>query len=285
MCATPTNSPTPRTNATSPKGGAWNATKATPTAWSSPSSTTTPSTTGTTTYQLQYDEEDVTGITKRMLSQVQQTNEVADHTLREIDAQNEKLKHEQDEAAEIHDSLNASQRELRGLGSIWGNISNAFRKNKKQEHKKGRQKYEKEYAKDKLKTAEANAAAEDVDTAEKVEEHKKVIKASVEAQASALSQAKDQSRAQIKSGGGSGGPTMASGKFVFEERTDTTQRCEAERDLDEIGEHISQLKQKAGVMGGALEEGNDRLENLNDEMERANDRTKTVNKKAASFLQ
>jgi len=66
-----------------------------------------------------------------MLNLAAQTNDVADHTLRELDSQNEKLKNQQEEVAEIHDALNVSERKLRGIKSFWGNIGNAFKKKTK----------------------------------------------------------------------------------------------------------------------------------------------------------
>jgi len=217
-----------------------------------------------------------------MLSLAAQTNDVADHTLRELDTQNEKLKNQQDEVAEIHDALNVSDRKLRGIKSFWGNLGNAFKKNNSQEHRKDREKYEKDMAKGKLKAAEEKASQEDTRTSEKLAQNQQDQQAYVSAQADAMKQAQAQSKTQVKSGNTN--DALVSGKFVFEERQDTLTKCEAERDLDEVGDFVSQLKQKAMVMGGALDESNTRLDTLNSEMNRAQLRTQAVNKKADSIL-
>lgn len=279
----------PSTPSTSPKNGAWNNTKATPNAWSSPSASTTntsPNTApkqGTTSYTLEYDQEDVTATTKRMLNLVVTTNDVADHSLREIETQNEKLKNQQGEVAEIHDSLNVSAVKLRGIKSFWGNLGNAFKKDKSQEHRKEREKYEKELAKSKLKAAEEKANKEDTMMREKVEVHQQEMKNYVATQQDSMKQAQVQSKSQVKAGT-VGSDSVVTGKFVFEERKDPLHQCEAERDLDDIGDYVSQLKQKAMVMTDALGESCMRLNDLNSEMDRAHQRTQAVNKKADSIL-
>jgi len=208
---------------------------------------------------------------------------VADHTLRELDSQNEKLKQQQDEVAEIHDALNVSERKLRGIKSFWGNLGNAFKKNNSQEHKKEREKYEKEMAKGKLKEAEEKAKRDDVQTNQKIAQQQQETKTYVDAQTDTMKQAQVQSKAQVKSGN-TNNDALVSGKFVFEERKDALAKCEAERDLDDVGDYVSQLKQKALVMTGALDESNIRIDNLNTEMNRAQGRTQTLNKKADSIL-
>jgi len=219
-----------------------------------------------------------------MLNLAAQTNDVADHTLRELDSQNEKLKNQQEEVAEIHDALNVSERKLRGIKSFWGNIGNAFKKDKSHEHRKEREKYEKEMAKSKLKAAEEKAVQEDVQTREKVAANDREMKTYMTTQQDSMKQAQAASKAQLKNSPPSPDSSLVAGKFVFEERKDTLEKCEAERDLDDIGEYVSQLKQKALVMTGALDEGNTRVSNLNTEMDRAHQRTIAVNKKADSIL-
>jgi len=217
-----------------------------------------------------------------MLNLAAQTSDVADHTLRELDSQNEKLKNQQDEVAEIHDSINVSERKLRGIKSFWGNLGNAFKKNNSQEHRKEREKYEKEMAKEKLKEAEEKAKRDDGQTNEKITQHQQETKTYVDSQSDSMKQAQAQSKAQVKSGN-TGNDDMVSGKFVFVDRGDSG-KCEAERDLDDVGEYVSQLKQKAMVMTGALDESATRIDNLNVEMNRAQGRTQALNKKADSIL-
>jgi len=263
----------------SPRTGGWTATKATPDAWTAPSQKPA---TSATSYQLEYEQEDVTGTTKGMLNLVKQTNDVADHTLRELDSQNEKLKNQQDEVAEIHDDLNVAGRKIRSIKSFWGGLGNFFSKDKGHEHRNARQKYEKDMAKDKLKGAETLQKEEDATMKERVVVHQQNLKTYVDEQNPTMQQAKDQSKAQVKSGNTDGG--MVGGKFVFAERKDNIEMCEAERDLEEIGEYTNQLKQKAFVMGGAINETTSRVENLNEEMERANERTKAANRKQDKIL-
>jgi hypothetical protein len=200
--------------------------------------------------------------------------------------QAEKLKNQQDEVAEIHDFLNVSERKLRGIKSFWGNLGNLFVKDKSQEHRNARQKYEKDLAKDKLKEADTKIKKEDVVMTEKAAAHQQSLKPYVDSQNDSLKQAKEQSKTQVKSGTATspGSNNIVAGKFVFAERNDTTQKCEAECDLDDIGDYVSQLKQKAMVMGGAIDESATRLDNLNVEMDRAHSRTKASNKKVNSIL-
>jgi len=142
----------------------------------------------------------------------------------------------------------------------------------------------KKIAKEKLKGADTKAKEDDVAMTEKIVAHQQNTKTYMDTQADSMKTAKDQSKAQTKSGNTSSGNDMVGGKFVFAERSDTIQKCEAENDLDEIGDYVSKLKEKAKVMGGGLEESNTRLENLNTEMDRAHSRTKAANKKADSIL-
>jgi len=209
---------------------------------------------------------------------------VADHTLRELDSQNEKLKMQQDEVAEIHDALNVSERKIRGIKSFWGNLGNAFKKDKSQEHRKDRDKYEKEMAKSKLKVAEEKAVQEDVQVRENMASNDRDMKTYMASQQDSMKQAQASNKAQLKTSQPPSDSSLVAGKFVFEERKDTLGQCEAERDLDDIGEYVSQLKQKAMVMTGALDESNTRVSNLNTEMDRAHQRTVAVNKKADSII-
>jgi len=218
-----------------------------------------------------------------MLNLAAQPNDVADHTLRELDSQNEKLKKQQDEVAEIHDALNVSERKIRGIKSFWGNLGNAFKKDKSQEHRKEREKYEKDFAKSKLKVAEEKAVQDDAQMLEKMTANDKDMKTYMSSQQDSMKQAQTANKAQLKTSQPSDSSLVA-GKFVFEERKDVLGQCEAERDLDDIGEYVSQLKQKAMVMTGALDESNTRVSNLNTEMDRAHQRTVAVNKKADSIL-
>jgi len=214
---------------------------------------------------------------------VEQTNDVADATLRELDSQNEKIKQQQDEAAEIHDALNVSERKLLGIKSFWGNLANAFKSDKSQEHKNQRQKYEKEMAKDKIRGAESQAQQEDELMQEKLATHKEDMKTYMEGQSTGLKQAQVESKAQIKSGAPPQS-SMTAGKFVFQERTDVHDKCEAERDLDQIGEYVSALKEKAVVMGDTTKQSNQRINDLTVDMDNATERTKALNQKADKFL-
>jgi len=221
-------------------------------------------------------------ITKRLVRRAEETNKIADETLKELEDQKELVKKQQDEVAEIHDTLTVAERKMRGIGSFWGSIVNAFTKADETEARRDRQKYEKDLATEKFQEEEIKNKQTLKDQELALKQHKEDTKLVVADNASALRHAKKDDKVAIKRGE-TGTGAVISGGFIFEQR-EIEVECEAEKDMGVLHDHVKDLKTKAEYMGQEIDDSHRRLEDLSVETDRAQQRTQNLNRKAAVVL-
>lgn len=223
--------------------------------------------------------------TQRILRKLELTQDVADATMAELNEQNEKVVHMQDDLAEMHDDLDTSSRKLAGTSSFWGVAWG--RKKHDQRNLKARGEYEKDLAKEDYKEEQRR-----VTQREQQEAHDTHHAMAALAQAVDDPDLRKDLRAAKKEFKRGGGPqesedkvVFSSGDFVFEERLDGTgEQIQAEKDLEAIEEHVLALKSKAWNMGKKVDESSKRLDNVQAEVDRADARTQKSIKKGDKII-
>jgi len=229
--------------------------------------------------------------TARILQRLEVTQDIANLTLEELDAQNAKIKATQDDLAEVHDDLDISSRKLAGTKSFWGVAWG--KKKHDQRHVKDRAEYEKDLAKQAMKDEKHRMQDEerayDAQSQTRMAQmqnalndptlHRDLRAAEKQGRAQQKAQAKAQAQTQANpfddGEDGLDEPfNWSSGEFHFEERTDGMgEQVQAEKDLDTIHSHVQNLKGKAWTMGERVDESSKRLENVQAEVDRADART------------
>jgi len=253
---------------------------------SSPKSPYSTSTTSNDSTQVQ-DTRDINEVTKRMLKLAVESDDMANESLKGLEEQNEIIKKQQDEVASMADELNVADRKIKGIRSFFSHLGNQFKKDNSGEHQKARQKYEKENAKtnfknegDKMKNEEKKHEDEFKD----LQEQQKQI---LEQDQVKMREAKEQSRQDYKAakkGGEATGDTVFMGKFSFQANALPGEQCEAENDIDQIGNHVKGLKSKAEAMKGYVDESNKRIGDLHTDLKDVQDRTQVATKKGDKII-
>jgi hypothetical protein len=264
-------------------GGGWNNSTPRSVYATSPSSNNT---SDNTQAQIN-DTRDITEVTKRMKKLAVESDEMANETLKGLEMQNETIKKQQDEVANMADDLNVADRKLRGIRSFFSHLGNQFRKDNSGEHQKSRQKYEKEMAKTSFKTEAERMKNEEQEHETKFTEWQEKQKLQQDRDAQQLHQAKLQSQKDykaMKKGNEAPGDTVFMGKFNFQVNAVPGEQCEAENDLDEIGQHVKGLKQKAEAMKGYVEESDKRIADLHTDLRSVQDRTVVATKKGEKII-
>eukprot|EP01123_Difflugia_compressa_P012797 TRINITY_DN561_c0_g1_i3.p1 TRINITY_DN561_c0_g1~~TRINITY_DN561_c0_g1_i3.p1 ORF type:complete len:255 (-),score=59.76 TRINITY_DN561_c0_g1_i3:151-846(-) len=224
-------------------------------------------------------------VTGRMLKMAVEANNIADETLKSLDNQNEIIKKQQDETAEMQDMLNVADRKISGIRSIFSHIGNAFKKDNSTEHQKARQNYEKERAKETFKKEAIRQKTEEKDLDTKIQSTNLELKQATEKDSEQLKQAKLQSKQEIKQASRSGSPApVVLGKFVFEEVEVPGEQCQAENNLDEVGKHVKMLKAKAQTMGDYVDESKERISDLHNNLNDVHQRTVNATKKEEKII-
>jgi len=229
---------------------------------------------------------DINEVTKRMLRLAVEANEMGSESLKELELQNEKIKNNQDDVATMSDELNVADRKLRGIKSFFSHIGNQFKKDNSTEHQKGRQKYEKELAKNNFATEAERMKFEEKKHEEDYKELERTQKEIMEAEKLKLDQAKSQSRQDYKAmkKGETNGDTVFMGKFSFQANAIPGEQCEAENDLDQVADHVKALKSKAEAMKGYVDESNKRIGDLNTDLTGVKERTVVATKKGEKII-
>mmetsp|Transcript_7330 Transcript_7330/g.8043 ORF Transcript_7330/g.8043 Transcript_7330/m.8043 type:complete len:231 (-) Transcript_7330:79-771(-) len=80
--------------------------------------------------------------TKIALQYAQESLDVGEETLRELESQGERIQRMQHRVAGINDQLNTSKRLLNGIGSIWSSFANRFKRDNSSQHKIAEEKWE-----------------------------------------------------------------------------------------------------------------------------------------------
>eukprot|EP01123_Difflugia_compressa_P012796 TRINITY_DN561_c0_g1_i2.p1 TRINITY_DN561_c0_g1~~TRINITY_DN561_c0_g1_i2.p1 ORF type:complete len:253 (-),score=64.15 TRINITY_DN561_c0_g1_i2:151-840(-) len=222
-------------------------------------------------------------VTGRMLKMAVEANNIADETLKSLDNQNEIIKKQQDETAEMQDMLNVADRKISGIRSIFSHIGNAFKKDNSTEHQKARQNYEKERAKETFKKEAIRQKMEEKELDSKIQSTNLELNQTAEKDAQHLKQAKLQSKQEIKHGSRSSDPVVM-GKFVFEEIEVPGEQCQAENNLDEVGKHVKMLKAKAQTMGDYVDESKERISDLHNNLNDVHQRTVNATKKEEKII-
>jgi len=265
-------------------GGGWSSTSPKPLY-----STTTesPSSQATMTSQVQGDR-DINDVTKRMLKLVTEADEMANESLKGLETQNESIKKQQDEIAGMADELNVADRKIKGIRSFFSHLGNQFKKDNSGEHQKARQKYEKELAKTSFKTEAEKMKNDDRKHEEDFEQLQETQKQILEQNHHLLEQAKHQSKQEIKAvkkgNAQANGDVVVMGKFTFQSNELPGEQCEAENDLDQIGQYVKSLKTKAEAMNTYVDESKTRIEDLHTDLKDVQGRTVNATKKGEKII-
>jgi len=117
-----------------------------------------------------------------------------------------------------------------------------------------------------------------------LQEHQKQI---LDQDAIKMREAKDKSRQDYKAakkGGDATGDTVFMGKFNFQANALPGEQCEAENDIDQIGNHVKSLKSKAEAMNGYVVESNKRIGDLHTDLKDVQNRTQVATKKEEKII-
>jgi len=248
-------------------------------------SSTTPS--SQTTVQVQGDR-DINDVTKRMLKLAIEADEMGNESLKGLETQNENIKKQQDEVAGMADELNVADRKIKGIRSFFSHLGNQFKKDNSGEHQKARQKYEKELAKTTFKTEEERMKNEELKHEEEYQNLQESQKKILEENGQLMEQAKHQSKLDIKAvkkgNAQANGDMVVMGKFTFQANELPGEQCEAENDLDQIGQYVKSLKSKAEAMVTYVDESNKRIEHLHTDLQGVQGRTVNATKKGEKII-
>jgi len=103
-----------------------------------------------------------------------------------------------------------------------------------------------------------------------------------------LEQAKHQSKQDIKAvkkgNAQANGDVVVMGKFTFQANNLPGEQCEAENDIDQIGQYVKSLKSKAEAMNTYVDESNRRIEDLNTDLKDVQGRTVNATKKGEKII-
>jgi len=213
-------------------------------------------------------------------------NDVADESLKQLEAQEAEIKKQQDEVASMADQINVADRKIKGIRSFFSHLGNHFKKDNSGEHQKARQKYEKELAKESFRNEAEKQKLEERKIDDRIEANNLRLVEAAERDAELLRQAKLQSHQEIKAvkkGGNTAENNVVIGKFVFEEN-EIGEQCEAEDNLDEVAKHVRSLKVKAETMNDFVEGSTKRIEDLNVDLNNVQDRTVAATKKGEKII-
>jgi chromosome segregation ATPase len=228
-----------------------------------------------------------------MLKLAVEADDMANESLKALESQNETIKKQQDEVAGMEDELNVADRKIKGIKSFFSHLGNQFKKDNREEHQKARQKYEKELAKGNFRTEAERMKNEEKEHEDKYKALQETQKEILEQDAQRIEQAKLKSKQDYKAikkgtatanGGANGGDTVVLGKLVFTANALPGEQCEAENDLDQIGQHVKSLKTKAESMGIYVEESNKRIGDLHTDLQDVQSRTLVATKKGGKII-
>lgn len=221
-----------------------------------------------------------------MLKLAVECDDMANESIKGLEEQNETIKKQQDEVASMADELNVADRKLKGIRSFFSHLGNQFKKDNSAEHQKARQKYEKDLAKNNFKSESERLKNEDQKHEDDFKSLQQKQKEMLDRDAEELRRAKDQSRQDYKAvkKGADAGDSVFMGKFNFQANELPGEQCEAENDLDQIGQHVKALKTKAETMKVYVEESNKRIDDLHTDLKDVQNRTQNATKKGEKII-
>jgi len=180
----------------------------------------------------------------RILKVTEDTQQVAANTLEKLDQQTEQIKRIQDDIDKVEFNLDRADRELRTIGSVFGQVANAFTPNKLGiKNRKGTEKMDKVQVKDK----------KNKDKKRKKDKNKK-----------------DKEDKKTKKLLGNYNPNGNIPKEIGVLSEDAQQDVKDVDDgLNHVGNALTNLKGMAMKMGDEIEDQNKRLEKINKDQEHA----------------
>jgi len=219
---------------------------------------------------------------KRMLITAQEATDVADYTIMKLEAQNEELKRQQDEMADIHNDLNKSEKKMTSIKSVFGGLATIGSGKSSDQYTKERQKYEHEREKTAYRDEKTQSNEQVKQNKWAQHENKEMIGNTLHNDKKDIHQAKKESRQQVKDvrkgRAELGEGNLVMDGFVFEERIEGAgEECEEELQMRQLHGMTSGLKERAWAASNQVTESRERLENLDKTMEHAQERTQRLN--------
>jgi len=236
-----------------------------------------------TSYQLEYEKDDVTGVTERLAQQSATIVDMNNGTLVEMNSQLEKTKHLQEDVAQMHDDINESNRALNGIKSFGGWFSNIFKADNSQQHRKELAKNEKDTAKQEIKAANEKGDQEKAEFKKNFAEYSEQQRAYLKQQEGQKKSAPEAKKGDTAVGNSA---AVSAGGFVFTERdvSGIGPQTAADRNLEIFHDNVTEMKSQAVAMGVAATKLQQRTDKLTEETVRAEDRIKAVNKKSDQVI-
>jgi len=116
------------------------------------------------------------------------------------------------------------------------------------------------------------------------ETQKQLLEADAQRMAQAKVQSKQEMKALKKGATQANGDTVFMDKFSFQVNELPGEQCEAENDLDLLGQHVKSLKTKAEAMGTYVDESNRRIGDLHNDLNDVQGRTVIATKKEEKII-
>lgn len=220
--------------------------------------------------------------TQRMLRLAQETSDIADNTINQLELQRDELARQQREVAEMHDDLNVADKKMKAVKSGWGNLANITSSKKNDQYTKGLNKWEEQrekninrqeredqknaYAQSKVDVANNSKFIKDTNHDLHKEHHD--YKKQSRAEAKNVQKGRQEQREE----------TVNFGGFIFEERIEGTgPKHQSERDLEELAVYTQSLKEKAYIQAELTQQTTDQIQWINDGVSHADARSKNLN--------